>query len=263
MWFFAAVIGFNLIKVPYDSGANKRGSSFFPDEVEKIVRPNIIYKTCTEKTLHEKFQTVYNIVERCHKKNEFPVIVGGDHTIAIPSVYASNEYCLSNQKRLGILWMDAHADFNTLETSPSKNLHGVPVAALCGHTLGELTYGKHLEPSQFSYYGVRDIDCLEFNRFQEYNMKVHTSVDQVCEWIKCFDAIHISFDVDCLDPSIMKSVNTPVENGLSLLEAKTVLETVKKSKKLLALDIVEFNPKIDVSNMSTISKLFKNFVQNL
>lgn len=263
MWFSIAIIGFHLVKVPYDSGANKRGSSFFPDEFEKIVRPSTTFETCTEKTLHEKFQTVYDVVSKCHENNEFPVIVGGDHTIAVPSVFASNNYCVNKRIRLGILWMDAHADFNTLETSPSKNLHGVPVATLCGHTLKELTYGRHLEPCQFSYYGVRDIDCLEFDRFQEHNMKIHTSVRQVREWMKDFDAIHISFDVDCLDPSIMNSVNTPVENGLSLSEAKIVLETVKQSKKLLALDIVEFNPKINVSYMDKISKLFRSFVHSL
>ena len=143
---------------------------------------------------------------------------------------------------MGVLWFDAHADFNTIETSPSGNIHGVPVAVLCGHTLNELSYGNSLEPSQFGYYGVRDIDSLEFNRFQYYNMNILDSEKDFTKWMRKFDKIHLSFDMDCLDPSIMSCVNTKVNNGLTMEKVRDKLKMIKDSNKLMSMDLVEYNP---------------------
>ena len=84
----------------------------------------------------------------------------------------NNVFCQENNKKLGIIWFDAHADFNTMETSPSGNLHDIPISVLCGHTLPFLTFGEPLDTNQFAYYGIRDIDTLEFQRLQDYNMLI-------------------------------------------------------------------------------------------
>jgi arginase len=158
---------------------------------------------------------------------------------------------------LGILWFDAHADFNTIDTSPSGNLHGVPIAVLCGHTLSELTFGKLLYTDQFAYYGLRDIDSLEFNRIQNYNMLIINSFLEIQNWIEYFDKIHISFDMDCLDPSIFSFVNTPVKNGLLLEDIFPVLQEIKKNNKLLSVDLVEYNPDKGINNLLIIKILEK------
>ena len=122
----------------------------------------------------------------------------------------------------------------------------MPVAVICGHTLPLLQLNKNkVNPDQIAYFGLRDMDSLEFLRLEEYNMCLLETEENIKEWIKNFDKIYISFDVDCLDPSIMKSVNTPVKNGLSMKKIKNAFKYVKNSNKLIALDIVEYNPTIE------------------
>lgn len=175
------------------------------------------------------------------KDGRFPLTIGGDHTVAISSIFAVNEFCNLCNKSLGILWCDAHADFNTIITSPSKNIHGMPIAVLCGHTLPELQVSDQLFPSQFAYYGVRDIDGLEFMRLQEYNMCILENEKEIDEWLNSFDYIHVSFDIDCLDPSVTDCVNTPVDNGKTSDEMTSLFKKVKNSKKLCSVDLVEYN----------------------
>ena len=117
----------------------------------------------------------------------------------------------------------------------------MPVAILCGHTLQAISNGPFLSPSQFGFYGTRDIDCLELLRFQQYNMNLLEEQD-IDDWLLLFDKVHVSFDLDCIDPCIFNSVNTPVENGKSKIQMKHVFKKIKNSKKLQSLDIVEYNP---------------------
>ena len=131
--------------------------------------------------------------------------------------------------------------FNTMMTSPTKNIHGMPIAVLCGHTLPALQMSDFLSPNQFAYYGVRDIDSLEFIRMQEYNMCVLETKIDIDEWLENYDYVHISFDIDCLDPSVTNCVNTPVNNGKTSDEMKDLFKNIKKSKKLCAVDLVEYN----------------------
>ncbi len=248
-----------MIKVPFDAGANKRGSSLFPDMLEAKMYPTKSFDIKVT-TPRETFGNVYFKVWDTLTSRSMPMTVGGDHSVAIPSIFASNTYCQSLGEKLGVLWLDAHADFNTVETSPTKNLHGVPVSVLCGHTLESLMYGTALETNQFAYYGLRDLDCLEFDRFQKYNMHILSSYTELKEWTEMYDKIHISFDVDCLDPSIMPSVNTPVQDGLDLKTVSNIFKTVYNTKKLLSIDVVEFNPLVSEMPLNNISNLLLPYV---
>ena len=139
----------------------------------------------------------------------------------------------------------------------TKNIHGMPISVLCGHTLRTLQISEILLlPDQFAYYGVRDIDSLEFLRMQEYNMEILENNNEIDRWIKKFDCIHISFDIDCLDPSVTNCVNTPVKNGKTTNELKKLFNKIKETNKLCGLDIVEYNPNND-SDHSIIIEIIK------
>ena len=246
MWFYATVMSLviNTINIPFDNGANKIGSRNSPKVLTKYLDFLNISKTYdieTNNFITNILSDGYNAVFKTLSDGKVPVVLGGDHTVAISSVFASNDYCNLCNKKLGVVWCDAHADFNTIETSITKNIHGMPIAVLCGHTLESLVMGKILDTDQFGYYGVRDVDSLELLRMQEYDMKIFDNVDDIDNWIKQFDYIHVSFDIDCLDPSVTNCVNTPVPNGITKEQLKEVFRKIKKSRKLCALDIVEYN----------------------
>ena len=118
-----------------------------------------------------------------------------------------------------------------------------------------LSLGEALDTKQFAYYGVRDMDGLEFFRIQEHNMLIVNSFDEIKEWISYYDKIHISFDMDSLDPSIFSSVNTPVNNGLKLDDLHPIFDFIKKSNKLISADLVEYNPLKGVNNKIIIEIL--------
>ena len=245
----------NVISLPYDQGANKIGSrNAFNVLKEDLIDSNkiklnkIIELEANSRHLRIELGKAYIESWKSLDAKKIPLLIGGDHTCAIPNIFASNGYCIANKEKLGVLWIDAHADFNTIQTSPTKNLHGVPVSVLCGHTLPILSFGEELDPSQFLYYGLRDFDSLEFDRIQEHNMKILDNELELKEWCKNYDKIHISFDMDSLDPSIFSSVNTPVKNGLTLENISYLFNHVKNTKKLQSMDIVEYNPELGNQN---------------
>ena len=245
----------NVISLPYDQGANIIGSrNAFNVLKEDLIDSNkiklnkIIELEANSRHLRIELGKAYIESWKSLDAKKIPLLIGGDHTCAIPNIFASNDYCIANKENLGVLWVDAHADFNTIETSPTKNLHGVPVSILCGHTLPMLYFGEQLDPSQFLYYGLRDFDSLEFDRIQEHNMKILDNKLELKEWCKNYDKIHISFDMDSLDPSIFSSVNTPVKNGLTLENISYLFNHVKNTKKLQSMDIVEYNPELGNQN---------------
>lgn len=245
LFLYTNIIGLivNTISIPYDHGANIIGSRNAPNVLKSyldFLQIDKDYIIDTNQHLTTLFGDGFLKVHKTINDNKFPLTLGGDHTVAISSIPAVNQYCNVNNERLGIVWCDAHADFNTMETSPSKNLHGMPVAIMCGHTLPSLSYGQPLDVSQFGYYGVRDIDSLEFERFQKYDMTILDDKN-VDDWFNIFDKIHVSFDIDCLDPSITDCVNTPVPNGKTDTEMKKLFKKIKDTNKLISLDIVEYN----------------------
>ena len=242
----------DIINIPYDRGANIRGSSKAFNSIKPYLNNlnidkiyNIETNLNTESRLKSNrilFGNGYVQHQSILNTEKLPLLIGGDHTCAISSIFSSNNKCILNDKKLGVLWFDAHADFNTIETSITGNLHGTPVAILCGHTLPSLNFGFNLYPSQFAYYGVRDIDSLEFTRFTDYNMNIVDNENMLIDWCNNYDYIHLSFDMDCIDSKDISSVNTPVKNGPRLKEVINMLKVVKNTNKLMSMDLVEYNP---------------------
>lgn len=252
----------NIINMPFDRGFKSINSELASKNIISQCNclniEKIISIECKNNFLANTFTVGYDTIKDILIQNKFPFLIGGDHSVAISSIFAVNNYCKKNNLKLGILWFDAHADFNTIQTSITKNLHGMPVAVLCGHTLESLMLDKPLNPEQFAYYGLRDIDGLEFIRMQEYDMKILDTQTDVKKWMKKFDKIHISFDFDCIDPEDMPSVNTPVPNGPELLDIKGIFREIKKSGKLISLDFVEYNPQSEGDN-----KIINNLINSI
>jgi arginase len=189
----------------------------------------------------------------------FPLVLGGDHSLAIGSVGG-----LAQGRRIGMIWVDAHADFNTAETTPSGNIHGMSVAALTGRGHPALT-GLHgstplLRDADVALVGIRDVDGLERVALRDSGIHVFTmhDVDRRGLATVMEDAIarvtaetagfHVSFDMDALDPSEAPGVGTPVLGGVFYREAHLAMELVAESDRLIGLDLVEVNPILDTHN---------------
>lgn len=190
----------------------------------------------------------------------FPVFLGGDHSISIGTV---SGVAGGSAGRTGVIWLDAHADFNTPETSPSGNLHGMPLATLTGLGHPELVgiggAGASVKSEDAVILGLRSVD-LEERRFLEkagvrtYTMKdidaygVARVVREALRYLSHLDRVHLSFDLDVIDPEVAPGVGTPVRGGLTYREAHLVMELINESGLVTSLDVVETNPILDVKN---------------
>ena len=193
-----------------------------------------------------------------------PLALGGDHSLAIGSLAGSAAHFQERGERLGVIWMDAHADFNTAETTPSGNVHGMALAVCCGlgdpmltHLLG---FAPKVEPAQCVLIGVRDLDPGErdnlrgagvtvFTMREVDEMGIHTVVDRALEVAgKGTAGVHLSFDMDVLDPTEAPGTGTPVRGGISYREAHLAMEVLSDSGRLRSLDLVEINPVLDDRN---------------
>ena len=236
----------NTINIPFDNGANIFGSNRAPYIINKNLDFLNIINNYTVSTKNNHVNNIlgygYFHVWNTLDCNILPLVIGGDHTISVASISAANDYCILQKQNMGVLWIDAHADFNTIQTTTTGNLHSLPVSILCGHTLPSLSFGENLCCDQFAFYGLCDMDTLEFERFQDYNMKILETDIEICEWIKKYDKIYISLDLDAIDPTEFNYTNTPIPNGLSIKKICNTLEIIKNSNKILGIDIVEFNP---------------------
>jgi len=189
--------------------------------------------------------------------------LGGDHSLGIGSISAVARHCRETGKDLRILWLDAHADFNTSELSPSGNLHGMPLACLCGFgprqlvELGGAT--PAISPTWIRQIGIRSVDSGEKRFVHEQGLEVfdmrcvdEMGVRQVMDLaLADMDAnthLHVSFDVDFLDPEIAPGVGTTVPGGPSYREAQLCMEMIADTGALGSLDVVELNPALDVRN---------------
>jgi arginase len=203
-------------------------------------------------------QSVYEIACKCIGKGDFAIYLGGDHSISIGSLSAA-----AREERIGVIWVDAHADYNTPETSPSGNIHGMPVSVLVGDGPQSLvnlgTSGPKLQPAQIVQIGIRDLDTEERTRLAGSGITAFTMrhVDEVgiasvarqaLDRLSHFSYIHISLDMDCLDPDEAPGVGTPVPGGLSYREAHLLMEILGDSGRVHSLDIVEINPILDERN---------------
>jgi arginase len=186
----------------------------------------------------------------------FPVFLGGDHSISIGTVSG-----VATVGRTGVLWVDAHADFNTPETSLSGNVHGMPLATLCGLGHPDLVGvgGASVRPEDIVLVGLRRVDTEERRLLAEAGVRAYTMkevdvhgmarvVDQVLEDLSHLERVHLSFDLDVVDPRIAPGVGTPVRGGLTYREAHLLMELLGEATAITSLDVVEINPILDEKN---------------
>ena len=279
----------HLIGVPLDLGAGRRGVDMGPsafriagirdqiaslgyDVVDKGDLATPIAETRQPSDTSKKY--IRDIANVCQKLFELagasldagalPVVLGGDHSLAAGSVAASASWLRrSASKPLGLIWVDAHADMNTPATSPSGNVHGMPLAALLGQEPAELaSIGSRpsVLPQNTVLVGIRNLDEREKEQIRASGVHVFTMKDidrdgiaQIAERAIGLAArgtggIHVSFDMDVCDPAIAPGVGTPVKGGLDYREAHLIMELVADSRQLVALDLVEANPTLDIRN---------------
>jgi arginase len=203
-------------------------------------------------------------------------MLGGDHCLAMGSITAAARWCREQGKKLRVLWLDAHADFNTSIITPSGNVHGMPVACLCGYGPRELTElggsAPALQPDQIRQIGIRSVDPGEKKLVHDvgldiYDMRyideigVKRAMEEALEGVDADTHLHVSFDVDFLDPSIAPGVGTRVRGGPNYREAQLVMEMIADTGRVGSLDIVELNPAFDKRNMT--AKLAVDLVESL
>jgi len=192
-----------------------------------------------------------------------PIVLGGDHSLGIGSISAVAQHCRANDRRLRVLWLDAHADFNTSQLTPSGNIHGMPVACLCGFgppTLVELSGAvPALAAADIREIGIRSVDLEEKRFVHEVGLEVYDmryidemgmrhTLEQALAGIDADTHLHVSFDVDFLDPEVAPGVGTTVPGGPSYREAQLCMEMIADTGQLASLDIMELNPALDVRN---------------
>jgi arginase len=279
----------DIIGVPIDLGADRRGVDMGPSAIryahlhQKLQelgytiedKGNVevpILETCNITDTRLKYldciipmgRRVAGAVATSIQSQHFPLVLGGDHSLSVGSIRGAAKH-----KRLGVIWIDAHADFNTAETTPSGNIHGMPLAALCGLgdprlvCLWEET-PPVIDPRRVAVIGARDLDPGEKRNLREAGVMVQ-SMEQVDRMgmvaalekaihrvSREVDGIYLSFDMDALDPRHAPGVGTPVPGGLTYREAHLACEVVAETGKLIGMDIVEVNPILDVQNQTAI-----------
>ena len=195
---------------------------------------------------------------------KFPLVLGGDHSVAVGTVSGLSQHFRNRERRAGLIWLDAHADMNTPESSPSGNVHGMPLACIAGFGPPELTeiYGYHpkVDPRNIVIVGLRDVDQLEKPHVRDSGVRAFTMrhIDERGLRAVMEDAIrfasdgaagfHVSLDMDFVDPRDAPGVGTPVRGGATYREAHLAMEMICDSGRMVSMEVVEVNPVIDESN---------------
>ena len=210
------------------------------------------------------------VMEAVHAElagGRMPILLGGDHCLGLGSIAGVARYCREAGKKLRVLWLDAHADFNTSQVTPSGNIHGMPVACLCGLGPRELTHldgqSPAISPDVVRQIGIRSVDEGEKRLVKEHGLDVYDMryIDEVGmkrvmeEALEGMDAdthLHVSFDVDFLDPSVAPGVGTTVPGGPNYREAQLCMEMIADSGRMASLDIMELNPILDRNNATAL-----------
>ena len=279
----------DLIGVPVDLGAGRRGVDMGPSAIRyahlqnkleelgyaiedkgnidipiqemcAITDPKLKYIDC----IIPMGRRIAGAVATSVQASRFPLVLGGDHSLSVGSIRGA-----AKQKKLGVIWVDAHADFNTPETTPSGNIHGMPLAALCG--LGDPRLVSLwdetppvLDPKRVAVIGARDLDPGEKRNLREAGVMVQsmeqidrlgmvTALEKAIERVsRDADGIYLSFDMDSLDPRHAPGVGTPVNGGLTFREAHLACEVIAETGKLIGMDMVEVNPILDVQNQTAL-----------
>jgi len=194
-----------------------------------------------------------------------PIVLGGDHSLAVGSIGAVARHCREAGKKLRVLWLDAHADFNTSVLTPSGNLHGMPVACLCGHGPQPLLQigGQvpALNPKWIRQIGIRSVDAGEKRLVHQVGLEVFDmryidemgmrhAMELALATLDANTHLHVSFDVDFLDPPIAPGVGTTVPGGPTYREAQLCMEMIADTGRMASLDVMELNPALDVRNQT-------------
>lgn len=239
------------------------GNVLVPGRDERTVRAHQWTKSSSGGLRHlpevtAACQAIYEIAKSCSATPEVPIFLGGDHSIAIGTVGGSA--CAGP---LGLIWVDAHGDFNLPETSPSGNIHGMPVATLIGRGHPDLVDlghpGPKLRAQEVAMIGIRDLDAQERQNLIASGVHVYTMRDvdelgmatvarRALSHLSHLAHIHVSLDMDAIDPDTAPGVGTPVPGGLSYREAHLLMEILNESNKVTSLDVVEINPILDNGN---------------
>jgi arginase len=279
----------HIIGVPLDLGGNRRGTDMGPsafriaglaDQLTKlglqVVDKGDIVSPIPEKKgagdprkryvreIARVCQRVYQTSLASFEAGAMPIVLGGDHSLGAGSVAAAAAHLRKSGKRLGLIWVDAHADMNNPASSESGNVHGMPLAALLGSEPAELAHFVPDPPAISAKHtvlvGLRNLDDVEKSLVRGSAVHVFTMKDidrlGIAEVMERAIAIagkgtggfHVSYDLDACDPSVAPGVGTPVKGGLSYREAHVVMETVSESGKLTSFDLVEVNPTLDIRN---------------
>jgi arginase len=208
-------------------------------------------------------RAVHDAVDAALAAGRLPVMMGGDHCLAVGSISAVARHARQRGQKLRVLWLDAHTDVNTETTSPSGNLHGMPVACLLGHGPAALTGWSGpratLAPGDIRFIGIRSVDADEKQAIRQLGLTVfdmrhideHGMRNTLTEALQDIDEdthLHVSFDVDCLDPADAPGVGTGVRGGPTYREMQLCMEMIADTGRLRSLDVVEVNPALDVRN---------------
>jgi arginase len=203
-------------------------------------------------------QSIFELGRQCVSGNEFPIFLGGDHSISIGTVAAASE-----NGQIGLIWVDAHGDFNIPESSPTGNIHGMPVAVLIGQgdeKLVNIGYpGPKVHPTHIIQIGIRNLDPIERKRLNQSGVSVFTMrhldelgmaavARQALDRLRHLSRIHVSLDMDSLDPAEAPGVGTPIPGGLTYREAHLLMEILGDSGRVSSMDVVEINPILDEGN---------------
>jgi arginase len=277
----------DVIGIPIDLGADRRGVDMGPSAIryahlqQKMEalgytvedKGNIevpIAEMCSISDARLKYidcivpmsRRAAGAVSTSMQSGHFPVVLGGDHSLSIGSIRGAAKF-----KKLGVIWIDAHADFNTDKTTPSGNIHGMPLAALCG--LGDLRLTQLwdeplpvVDPRRVAIIGARDLDPGEKVNLREADVMV-MGMEQIDRFgmvaamekalqrvLRDVDGIYLSFDMDVMDPRHAPGVGTPVPAGLTQREAHLACEMIAETGKLIGMDIVEVNAILDIQNQT-------------
>jgi arginase len=279
----------DIIGVPIDLGADRRGVDMGPSAIRyshlqkkleelgydvrdegnvevpiaemcKITNPNLKYIDC----IIPVSRRIAGAVATSVQAKNFPLVLGGDHSLSIGSVRGA-----ARNKKIGIIWIDAHADFNTAETTPSGNIHGMSLAVLAG--LGDKSLVQLwdetipvIDPSKIAVIGARDLDSGEkanlgnagalvmgMEQIDRYGM-VSIVEKAIARVSRDVDGIYLSLDMDALDPEHAPGVGTPVPAGLSQRETHLACELIAETNKLIGMDLVEVNPILDGQNRTAM-----------
>jgi arginase len=290
-----------LIGAPTDVGAGVRGTGMGPEALRVAglaqalqscacevrdtgnlagpPRPLTSLIEASPHHLHEVVawnRLVFDAVDLALTRGEFPLLMGGDHSLAIGSISAVARYCRRECRRLRVLWLDAHADVNEATSSPSGNLHGMPVSCLLGlgpaPLVGWSGQLAALQPAEIALLGIRSVDAqeraaiaglglqvLDMRHIDEHGMR-HT-LTEALQRVGDDTHLHVSFDLDCLDPADAPGVGTGVPGGPTYREMQLCMEMIADTGRLASLDLMEINPARDVRNRT--AELAVDFVRSL